>query len=146
MLAAVTFAHGAQSTFYALSNDATTGLILGLGMGCSFALVLGLTIRAARLSNRERAANRPAANRAQSGHVRRGRSRARGAAQVETAAGYDAYPPQPYSTREPTSHKPYSRPYRVPAQDQPTGAHHSNGSRPAGTVGLPNTPWPPSED
>jgi len=143
MVAAVTYVNNSQHNIEALSNAVATGLILGLGMGCSFALVLGLTIRAARLSNRERRrlADRPRAQSARPGR----RGRARGVAGVDTA-GYDPYPPQPYSAHEPASHKPYSRPYRVPAQDPQAARAESNGSRPVGSVGLPNTPWPPTED
>lgn len=129
----------------ALSDAVATGLILGIGLGGSLALVLGLTIRAARLSNRER--RRAAANRPQVHHVRHMRlGRSRSAAGVDTA-GYDPYPPQPYSAHEPTSHKPYSRPYRVPAQDQQATHAKSNGSRPVGSTGqISNTPWQPPED
>jgi hypothetical protein len=142
MVAAVTYVNGAPHNIEALSDAVATGLILGLGVGFSLALVLGLTIRAARLSNRERrAAEHPKAQPARRG--RRANSR-RGSA-VDTA-GYDPYPPQPYSVHEPTSHKPYSRPYRVPPQESQELKVKSNGSRPAGSVGLPTTPWPPSED
>lgn len=141
-----------RQDFEAMSDATATGLIAVLGIGGSFALVLGLTIWAARQSNRARRAERT--GRAGGGPARvpragtartRTRTRSRGAAGVDTT-GYDPYPPQPYSVREPASHKPYSRPYRVPAPDPHQGHAETNGHRPGGPVGVPTTPWSPSED
>jgi hypothetical protein len=139
----------ARPDFEAVSDATATGLIAGLGVGGSFVLVLGLTIWAARQSNRARRAERaaggqPRSPRAGAGRTRT-RSRSRGAAGVDTT-GYDPYPSQPYSAREPTSHKPYSRPYRVPAPDPHHGHAETNGHRPGGPVGVPTTPWSPNED
>ena len=128
----------------AMSDSAATGLIVGLGVGGSFVLVLALTIRAARQSNRAGAA---AAGRARAAQGRSGRLRTRphGGADVQTG-GHDRYPQQPYSAAEPASHRPYSRPYRVPAQDEQLGRAQTNGHRPTGPVGAPTTPWSPTED
>ncbi len=111
----------------ALSDAAATGVIIAVGAGGSFALVLALTLLTFRRSERKAA-------------------RERELAAVGVGSGPDAYPPQPYSPDEPRSHRPYSRPYRIPRQD--TGAASTNGSRPAGSTGtgIPTTPWPPQED
>jgi hypothetical protein len=66
---------------------------------------------------------------------------------------YDPYPPQPYSVGEPNSHQPYSRVYRPPAPDDQHSRAATNGHsgtnghhRPPGQVGVPTTPWNPTED
>jgi hypothetical protein len=113
--------------FEALSDGAATGLIIALGAGGSFVLVLLVTLVTVRRSERRA-------------------SRQREMATVGGGKGQDAYPPQPYSPNEPRSHRPYSKPYRIPRQD--TGRAATNGSRPAGSTGtgLPMAPWPPKND
>ncbi len=139
---------GAQ--FAALSDGAATGLIIAIGAGGSFAVVLALTVLTIRRSEREAARDRhPAAVGGSAGGVRPGRVRTggrsrRGRSSVLGAdSGQDPYPPQPYSPQEPRSHRPYSRPYKIPRQD--SGTHHANGSRPPGSTGVPTTPWPPAD-
>lgn len=111
----------------ALSDAAATGLIIAVGAGGSFALVVILTLLTMRHSDRKAA-------------------HARELATVGGGNGNDAYPAQPYSPDEPRSHRPYSRAYRIPRQDN--GHGYTNGSGPAGSTGtgLPTTPWPPQED
>lgn len=111
----------------ALSDAAATNLIIAVGAGGSFALVLVLTLVTMRRSERKA-------------------SRARQMATVGGREGQDAYPPQPYSTDDPRTHRPYSRPYRIPRQDSGHGS--TNGSRPSGPAGtsLPTAPWPPKND
>lgn len=63
----------------------------------------------------------------------------------------DAYPPQPYSEQEPSSHRPYSRPYEIPRQSDGKAITNGNGSRPHGangvpSAGIPMTPWQPPKD
>jgi len=118
----------------ALSDGAATGLIIALGAGGSFAVVLLATLLAIRRSKRS---ERKAA-----------RAREREMATVGGGNGQDAYPPQPYSARDPKSHRPYSRPYRIPRQDSGHTHGPTNGSRPAGSTGtgVPTTPWPPTND
>lgn len=114
----------------ALSDGAATGLIIAVGAGGSFVLVLAVTVFTVRRSERKAA-----------------RSRENRLATVGGGNGRDAYPPQPYSPDEPHSHRPYSRPYRIPRQDNGHGA--TNGSRPTGSAGgsgIPTAPWPPQED
>ncbi len=113
----------------ALSDGAATGLVIAAGAGGSFALVLVLTLMTVRRSERKAA------------HAPESRM-----ATVGAAKGQDAYPPQPYSPDEPRSHRPYSRPYRIPRQDNGHGA--TNGTRPNGSAGtgIPMKPWPPQED
>ncbi len=113
----------------ALSDGAATGLVIAAGAGGSFALVLVLTLMTVRRSERK-AARTPESQ----------------MATVGAGKGQDAYPPQPYSPDEPRSHRPYSRPYRIPRQDNGHGA--TNGTRPNGSpgTGLPMKPWPPQED
>lgn len=112
-----------------MSDGAATGLIIALGAGGSFAAVLLVTLLTIRRSERKAARERQMAT-------------------VGGGNGQDAYPPQPYSAREPKSHRPYSRQYRIPRQD--TGQSHgsSNGSRPTGSTGtgVPTAPWPPNND
>jgi len=111
----------------ALSDGAATGLIIAAGAGGSFALVLGITLFAIRRAERKAA-----------------RSDRRMAA-IGVGNGPDTYPPQPYSSNEPHTHRPFSRAYKIPRQD----AHGAtNGSRPAGSAGagLPTAPWPPQSD
>lgn len=112
----------------ALSDGSATGLIIAVGAGGSFALVLVLTLVTVRRSERKAA-----------------RTRQSQMATVGVGNGQDAYPPQPYSPDEPRSHRPYSRQFRISRQD---GGHATNGSRPSGSAGtgLPTTPWPPQED
>lgn len=67
------------------------------------------------------------------------------------AAAADAYPPQPYSEKEPGSHRPYSRPYEIPRQSDGKAATNGNGSGPRGSnglppAGIPTTPWQPPEE
>jgi hypothetical protein len=111
----------------ALSDGAATGLIIAVGAGGSFALVLVLTLLTTRRSERK-------AVRAREGQMAR------------VGGGQDAYPPQPYSPDEPRSHRPYSRQFRIPRQDNGHGS--TNGSRPTGGAGsgIPMAPWPPKED
>lgn len=154
-VAAAGLAREAHGSVVAMADTTATGLIVALGAGGSFVLVLALTIRAARVSNR---AGRAAAGQAQAAQARPGRARTRtrtrtrgGRSGASAGAGVktakvDAYPPQPYSAHEPTSHGPYSRPYRVPAQDEQHGRAQTNGHRPNGPVGVPTTPWDPTED
>lgn len=110
----------------ALSDAAATNLIIAVGAGGSFVLVLALTLLTIRRSERKAAHKRQLAT-------------------VGGGNGRDAYPAQPYSPNEPRSHRPYSRPYRIPHQD---GHAPTNGSRPTGSTGtgVPTTPWPPQED
>ncbi|HEV2637577.1 MAG TPA: hypothetical protein VGX23_20665 [Actinocrinis sp.] len=152
-VAAAGLAREAHGSVVAMADTTATGLIVALGGGGSFVLVLALTIRAARVSNR---AGRAAAGQAQAAQARPGRARTRirtrggrsgaGAGAGVKTAKVDAYPPQPYSAHEPTSHGPYSRPYRVPAQDEQHGRAQTNGHRPNGPVGVPTAPWDPTED
>jgi hypothetical protein len=63
----------------------------------------------------------------------------------------DAYPPQPYSEQEPSSHRPYSRPYEIPRQSDGKVITNGNGSRPHGangvpSAGIPMKPWQPPKD
>lgn len=114
----------------ALSNAAATSLIIAAGAGGSFVLVLALTVLTVRRSERKA-----------------DRERESQLATVGGGNGQDAYPPQPYSPTEPRSHRPYSRPYRIPRQDN--GRHGgTNGTRPNGSTGphIPTTPWPPQDD
>lgn len=113
----------------ALSDGAATGVIIAVGAGGSFALVLVLTLLTVRRSERK-------ATRARENQM----------ATVGAGKGQDAYPPQPYSPNEPRSHRPYSRQYRIPRQDNGHGS--TNGSRPADSAGtgIPMAPWPPNED
>ena len=128
----------------ALSDTAATGLILGGGaVGCGL-LVLGLTVLAIRRGARAEALERQHRQRVRATARSRARAAAPGTA-VDEAGAHDAYPPQPYSAHEPKSHRPYSRPYRVPRQD----THGTtNGHRPPGSTaaGIPGTPYPPPED
>lgn len=114
----------------ALSDGAATGLVIAAGAGGSFALVLVLTLVTVRRSERKAAARAPESQ----------------MATVGAGKGQDAYPPQPYSPDEPRSHRPYSRPYRIPRQDNGHGS--TNGTRPNGSpgTGIPMKPWPPQED
>ncbi|HEU5353169.1 MAG TPA: hypothetical protein VFU65_01850 [Actinocrinis sp.] len=114
----------------ALSDGAATGLIIGVGAGGSFALVLVLTLLTVRRSERKAI-----------------RARQKQMATVGGGDGQDAYPAQPYSAGEPRSHRPYSREFRIPRQDNGHGS--TNGSRPTGgSTGreIPMGPWPPNED
>ena len=115
----------------ALSDGAATVLIIALGAGGSFAVVLLATVLTIRRSARKAA-----------------RERKREMATVGGGNGQDAYPPQPYSPREPKSHRPYSRPYRIPRQDSGHAHGSTNGSRPTGSpgTGVPTAPWPPKDD
>jgi hypothetical protein len=137
----------------ALSDTASTGLILGGGaVGCGL-LVLGLTVLALRRGARAEALERERRQRVRAtAHTRSKRASAAAAAAAATkgtAVGelgaHDPYPPQPYSSHEPGSHQPYSRPYRVPKQE-PHAA--TNGHRPAGTnaTGIPGAPYTPPDD
>lgn len=99
-----------------LSSTAATGLILGAGALGSGLLVMGLTVLAVRRGNREEELRRRGEAARVTTRSRAKRSAARTATLVEPGA-HDAYPQQPYSTTEPRSHKPYSRPYTVPRQD-----------------------------
>ena len=122
------FAIGPQ--IQALSDGAATGLIIAVGAGGSFALVLVLTLLTVRRSERR-------AIRTRQNHM----------ATVGGGDGQDAYPPQPYSANEPRSHRPYSRQFRIPRQENGHGA--KNGSRPTGgSTGteIPMAPWPPNEE
>jgi hypothetical protein len=114
--------------FEALSEAAATGLIFVAGAGGSLALVLTLTVHAARRTER--------------GQARRVRGKV--TAGDGAVPGDDGFPPQPYSAAEPRSHQPFSQHYRVPRQD---AAHNpTNGKRPSGSTGVPTAPWPPAED
>lgn len=109
----------------ALSDGAATGLIIAVGAGGSFVLVVLLTVITMRRSERKTSRERQMA------------------AVGGRGDGQDAYPPQPYSADEPRSHRPYSKQYRIPRQD--TGRPSTNGSRPAesGGTGVSLGPWPP---
>ncbi|MBR7837541.1 hypothetical protein KDL01_29955, partial [Actinospica durhamensis] len=75
----------------------------------------------------------------------RGRGGRAGRVGAGVESPHDPYPPQPYSTKEPRTHKPYSRPYKVPRQEQ----HGStNGHRPPDSTatGIPTTPYTPPDD
>lgn len=121
----------------ALSDTAATGLILGGGaLGCGI-LVMGLTVLAIRRGAKAEALERRRRQQMKAA----ARTRATRGAGSATAAGtavdelgtHDPYPRQPYSAREPRSHQPYSRPYRVPKQEaSKQGAPHvaTNGHRP----------------
>jgi hypothetical protein len=117
--------------FAALSDGAATGLIIAIGAGGSFLLVVVATLVSMRRS------------------VRKTTSRDREMATVGGGTGHDgedAFPPQPYSQDEPRSHRPYSKPYQIPHQD--TGRASTNGHRPAESsgTGMPMAPWPPKND
>ena len=150
VLAVVGGVRAAGGPVSALSDNAAAGLILGGGaLGCGL-LVFGLTMLAVRRSAREEQEER-ATQKVVAGAVgqRPGRARGRGARAGRVGAGveapHDPYPPQPYSTREPHTHKPYSRPYKVPRQEQ----HGStNGHRPPDSTatGIPTTPYTPPDD
>lgn len=135
----------------ALSDTAATGLILGGGaLGCGI-LVLGLTALAIHRGAKEEALERQQRQRVRAtalGQASAGRGKAAAAAgaAVDEPGAHDPYPPQPYSAREPRSHKPYSRPYRVPKQESPRAA--TNGHRPPGSsaTGVPTAPFPPPDD
>lgn len=111
----------------ALSDGAATGLIIAIGAGGSFLLVLALTVVTMRRSERKASHQRQMAT-------------------VGGGNGQDAYPPQPYSPDDPHTHRPYSRPYQIPRQQN--GHAPTNGSRPSGSTGtgLPMAPWPPKND
>jgi hypothetical protein len=113
----------------ALSDGAATGLIIAIGAGGSFTIVLAVTLLTIRRSERKAA-------------------EARQMATVGGGNGQDAYPPQPYTAGEPRSHRPYSRQYRIPRQDAGHEHGSTNGSRPAGSAGtgVPTAPWPPTSD
>ena len=113
----------------ALSDGAATGLIIALGAGGSFLVVVLATVLTVRRSERKAARERQLAT-------------------VGGGNGQDAYPPQPYTPKEPKSHRPYSRPYRIPRQDAGQAHGSTNGSRPAGSTGtgVPTAPWPPKND
>src|SRR5258708_23755551 len=102
----------------ALSDGAATGLIIAVGAGGSFTIVLAVTLLTIRRSERKEARERQLTT-------------------VGGGNGQDAFPSQPYSKQEPRSHRPYSRQYRIPRQD--TGHTHgsTNGSRPAESTGVP---------
>lgn len=116
--------------FEALSDGAATGLIIGIGAGGSFLLVIVATLVSVRRSVRKTSRDRELAT------VGGGKGQ----------DGQDAFPPQPYSPDEPRSHRPYSKPYQIPRQD--TGRASTNGHRPAESsgTGVPMTPWPPTND
>jgi hypothetical protein len=109
----------------ALSDGAATGLIIAVGAGGSFAIVVVVTVLTIRHSERKAARDRQLTT-------------------VGGGNGQDTYPPQPYTAEEPHSHRPYSRQYRIPRQD--SGHAPTNGSRPAGSTGVPTAPWPPTND
>ena len=115
--------------FEALSDGAATGLIIAIGAGGSFLLVLVATLVSMRRSVRKTSHDREMAT------VGGGNGN-----------GQDAFPPQPYSPDEPRSHRPYSKPYQIPRQD--TGLASTNGHRPAESsgTGMPMAPWPPKND
>lgn len=114
--------------FEALSDGAATGLIIAIGAGGSFLLVVAATLISMRRS------------------VRKTASREREMATVGGGNGQDAFPPQPYSKDEPRSHRPYSKSYQIPHQD--AGRASTNGHRPAESsgTGMPMAPWPPTND
>lgn len=147
----------------ALTDTAAAGLILGGGaLGCAL-LVLGLTLLALRRSAREeeqaRSAQKVAAGAVGQGDgqatraVRGGRTGRTGRAGRGGRAGrsrrsefaHDPYPQQPYSSQEPKTHQPYSRPYKVPRQEE---YGRTNGHRPPDSngTGLPTTPYTPPDD
>jgi hypothetical protein len=111
----------------ALSDGVATGLILAVGAGGSFALVLGITLFGFRRTDR------------------RATRRARWI--VGANSKRDAYPPQPYSADEPHSHQPFSRAFEISRHEHAHGG--TNGSRPPGSTGtnMPTAPWPgPADD
>ena len=114
--------------FEALSDGAATGLIIAVGAGGSFLLVVVVTLITMRRSVHKTSRDREMATVGGGGN------------------GQDAFPPQPYSPDEPRSHRPYSRQYRIPHQD--TGHASTNGHRPAESSdsGVPMAPWPPKND
>lgn len=114
----------------ALSDGAATGLIIGIGAGGSFLLVVVATVISMRRSVRKTSRERELAT------VGGGNG----------GDGRDAFPPQPYSPDEPRSHRPYSKPYQIPRQDN--GRPSTNGHRPAESSGsgVPTAPWPPTND
>lgn len=120
--------------FEALSDGAATGLIIAIGAGGSFLLVVVAMMVTTRRSVRKTSQDREMAT------VGGGKRRGEGQAQQ------DAYPPQPYSPDEPRSHRPYSKPYQIPRQDN--GRASTNGHRPAESsgTGVPTAPWPPKND
>lgn len=113
----------------ALSDGAATGLIIAVGAGGSFVLVVLVTVITMRRSEHKTTQDRQMAT------VGGG-----------SGEGQDAFPPQPYSPDEPRSHRPYSRPYQIPRQD--AGRPSTNGHRPAESsgTGMPMAPWPPKND
>jgi hypothetical protein len=136
----------------ALSQNADAGLILGGGaLGCGL-LVLGLTVLALRRGAREEEKARTA-QKVHAGAVgqrgarptRPGRSARATRGGERESTPHDPYPPQPYSSQEPKTHKPYSRPYKVPRQEQhgSTNGHHPPGSA---ATGIPTTPYTPPDD
>lgn len=124
----------------ALSNTAATGLILGGGALGSGLLVLGLTVLALRRGAKEEARERQRRQRVRAtAHSRTARS---AGTAVDELGAHDPYPPQPYSSQDPGSHQPYSRPYKVPKQE----SHgKTNGHRPPGS-GFPTAPYASPED
>jgi len=128
----------------ALSNTATTGLILGGGAVGAGVLVLTLTVLAIRRGARAEALERARQRQVHTTTHSRPKRAATGTA-VDELGAHDGYPSQPYSAQDPGSHKPYSRPYKVPRQE----AHGStNGHRPPGSTatGIPTTPYSPPDD
>lgn len=119
--------------FEALSDGAATGLILAVGAGGSFVLVVLVTFITMRRAERSKTSKQ-----------RQMATVGGGSAGPDT--GQDAYPPQPYSPDEPHSHRPYSRKYQIPRQD--AGRPSTNGHRPAESTGtgMPMAPWPPKND
>jgi hypothetical protein len=138
----------------ALSETASTGLILGGGaLGCGL-LVLGLTVLAVRRGAKEeqdaRTAQRVAAGAVKAKQrggrpARPGRPGRGGRGRPGPEPPHDPYPRQPYSPQEPKSHQPYSRPYKLPRQEQ---YGSTNGHRPpdSAATGIPATPYTPPED
>lgn len=127
----------------ALDNTAATGLILGGGAVGSGLLVLVLTVLALRRSAKEEARERQRRQRVRA--AARSRARRSAGTAVDELGAHDPYPPQPYSPKEPVSHRPYSRPYKVPKQE----SHgKTNGHRPPGSAGagIPTAPYSPPED
>lgn len=122
--------HSSALHVQALSDGAATGLIIGIGAGGSFLLVVVATVISVRRSVRKTSRDRELAT------VGGGKGR----------DGQDAFPPQPYSANEPRSHRPYSKQYQIPRQDN--GRASTNGHRPAESTGsgVPITPWPPTND